>query len=53
MKLNAKKFGLAAGGAFAVLWGVCSLLVLIMPSSMMALEKIGMGEERSREEAEV
>ncbi|KFZ28341.1 hypothetical protein IDAT_08480 [Pseudidiomarina atlantica] len=37
MKLNAKKFGLAAGGAFAVLWGVCSLLVLIMPSSMMAL----------------
>ena len=34
MKLNAKKFGLAAGGAFAVLWGVCSLLVLIMPSSI-------------------
>ena len=37
MKLDASKFGLAAGAAFAVVWSICTLLVLFWPSSMMAL----------------
>jgi len=37
MKLDAKKFGLAAGCAFAILWVICSLMVLIMPMGMMSL----------------
>ncbi len=35
MNLDAKKFSLACAGAFAILWLVCSLLVVISPMGMM------------------
>lgn len=37
MKLDTVKFGLASAGAFAILWLVCSLIVWLMPSMMMAV----------------
>ncbi len=35
MKLDATKFGIAAGGAFAIIWVICSLFVFSMPVGMM------------------
>ncbi len=37
MKLDAKKFGLASAAAFAVLWIICSILVMVMPMNMMGI----------------
>jgi hypothetical protein len=37
MKLDAGKFGLAAAAALAVIWIICSIIVLLLPGvSMMA-----------------
>ena len=37
MKLNANVFGLAAAVTVAVLWVICSLLVVLMPGMSMNL----------------
>jgi hypothetical protein len=37
MKIDAAKFGLACAITFAVLWVVCSLLVMVMPNGMMQM----------------
>lgn len=37
MKLNAIKFGVASAVAFAILWVVCSFLVVMMPGLMMEM----------------
>lgn len=37
MKLNATKFGVASAFAFAILWVVCSLLVVVMPGIIMEM----------------
>ena len=37
MKLNATKFGVASAVAFAILWVICSLFVVVMPGMMMEM----------------
>ena len=37
MNLNALKFGFATALSVAVLWIVCSILVLVMPSMMISM----------------
>jgi len=37
MKLNAVKFGLATGIAFAVIWTICSIIGFLMPLGMTAM----------------
>jgi hypothetical protein len=37
MKLDANKLGISLGGATALLWIICSTLVAVLPSPMMAI----------------
>lgn len=37
MKLSSKMFGLAAAAAFAILWVLCSLIVLALPNASMTV----------------
>lgn len=37
MKLDAMKLGMATGVVFALIWGLCSLLVALMPVAMMQM----------------
>jgi hypothetical protein len=37
MQINEMKFGIAAGSAFAILWLICSALVVMLPMPMMAM----------------
>ena len=37
MTLNAFKFGMASAITAAILWLVCSLLVMVMPSMMLSM----------------
>lgn len=37
MSLNAVKFAIASSLSFAIVWIICSLLVLVMPEMMMTL----------------
>lgn len=37
MKLNETKFGLSVGLAFAIIWVVCSILVLLLPMPIMSM----------------
>lgn len=37
MKLDATKLGLASGGAFAIIWLICSVLVMLIPTGMMEM----------------
>ncbi|AIY66126.1 MULTISPECIES: DUF5676 family membrane protein [Pseudoalteromonas] len=34
MKLNEKAFSLACAAAFAIVWSVCSVVVMVMPEMM-------------------
>ncbi len=35
MKLNSNKFAFATAAAFAIMWVICSLLVVFLPSTSM------------------
>jgi hypothetical protein len=37
MKLDAINFGLASAAAFSILWVICSLLVITIPTGMMQM----------------
>lgn len=37
MKLDATKFGIASAGAFAIIWTICSVFVMLMPETMMEM----------------
>ncbi len=37
MKLNAGKLSLATAAAFAILWAICSALILTIPNVMLTL----------------
>ena len=37
MKLNSGALAIAAAGAFAIIWTLCSLFVLILPSMMSVM----------------
>ena len=37
MKLDAMKLGMATGIVFAVIWALCSLLVALLPGTMMQM----------------
>lgn len=37
MKLNEKSFALACAAAFAIVWVVCSILVMVMPDMMSSM----------------
>jgi len=37
MKLNAVKFGIASSISAAVLWTICTLLVMMMPTMMLSM----------------
>ena len=37
MKLNAEKLGVATALVFAVVWVICSVLVVLLPGSMMQM----------------
>lgn len=37
MKLNAMKFGMASAISASVLWVICSILVMVLPSMMLSM----------------
>lgn len=37
MKLHAYKFGIASAISASVLWAICSLLVMLLPSMMLSM----------------
>jgi len=37
MKLNEKAFALACAAAFAIVWVICSVLVMVMPDMMSGM----------------